>query len=125
MSNVKLQNKNILVSYYLVLVIIWQTYVHCRKKSIGIIRKIFTKLHSLNLQQYYFEGGMTFMNVMLRSSILYACETYYNLKETEIRQIERIEESFMRQLIETTKGCPINQIYLELGHPPARYDITS
>ena len=94
-----------------------------QKKSIGIIRKIFTKLHSLNLQQYYFEVGMTFMNVMLRSSILYACETYYNLKETEIRQIERIEESFMRQLLKTTKGCPINQIYLELGQPPARYDI--
>ena len=94
-----------------------------QKKSIGIIRKIFTKLHSLNLQQYYFEVGMTFMNVMLRSSILYACETYYNLKEAEIRQIERIEESFMRQLIKTTKGCPINQIYLELGQPPARYDI--
>ena len=94
-----------------------------QKKSIGIIRKIFTKLHSLNLQQYYFEVGMTFMNVMLRSSILYACETCYNLKEAEIRQIERIEESFMRQLIKTTKGCPINQIYLELGQPPARYDI--
>ena len=29
----------------------------------------------------------------------------------------------MRQLIKTTKGCPINQIYLELGQPPARYDI--
>ena len=94
-----------------------------QKKSIGTIKKIFTKLHSLNLQQYYFEVGMIFMNIMLRSSILYACETYYNLKETEIRQIERIEENFMRQLIKTTKGCPINQIYLELGQPPARYDI--
>ena len=66
---------------------------------------------------------MIFLNVMLRSSILYACETYYNLKETEIRQIERIEESYMRQLLKTTKGCPINQIYLELGQAPARYDI--
>jgi hypothetical protein len=47
---------------------------------------------------------------MLRSSILYACETYYNLKETEIRQIEMIEESYMRRLLKTTKGCPINQI---------------
>ena len=94
-----------------------------QNKSVGIIRKIFTKLHSLNLQKYYFEVGMIFMNVMLRSSILYACETYYNLKETEIRQIERIEESFMRQLLKTTKGCPINQIYLELGQTPARYDI--
>ena len=94
-----------------------------RNKSIGIIRKIFTKLNNLKLQKYYFECGVIFMNVMLRSSILYACETYFNLKETEVRQIERIEESFMRQLLNTTKGCPINQIYLELGQIPARFDI--
>jgi hypothetical protein len=79
-----------------------------RNKSIGIIKKIFTKLNSLKLKNYYFECGLIFMNVMLRSSILYACETYYNLKENEMRQLERIEESFMRQLLKTTKGCPIN-----------------
>jgi hypothetical protein len=87
------------------------------------IREIFTKLNSLNLQNYYFECGLIFMNIMLRSSILYACETYYNLKETEIRQIERIEESFMRQLLKTKRGCPIKQMYLELGQIPARFDI--
>ena len=48
---------------------------------------------------------------------------YYNLKENEIRQIERIEESYMRQLLKTTKGCPITQMYLKLGHTPARFDI--
>ena len=66
---------------------------------------------------------MIFMNVMLRSSILYASETYYNLKETELRQIERIEEGNMRQLLQTARGCPISQIYLELGQAPARFDI--
>ena len=94
-----------------------------RNKSIGIIRQIFTKLNSLKLQKYYFECGVILLNVTLRSSILYACETYYNLKENEIRQIERIEESYMRQLLKTTKGCPITQIYLELGQTPARLDI--
>jgi hypothetical protein len=94
-----------------------------KKKSIGTIRKIFTKLDSLKLKNYYFEVGMIFMNVMLRSSILYASETYYNLKETELRQIERIEEGYMRRLLQTARGCPISQIYLELGQAPARFDI--
>ena len=65
-----------------------------KNKSIGIIRKIFNKLESLNLKQYYFECALIFLNVMLRSSILYACETYYDLKELEICQLERIEEIF-------------------------------
>ena len=60
---------------------------------------------------------------MLRSSILYASETYYNLKETELRAIERIEENYLRQLLKTTRGCPISQLYLELGHQPARFEI--
>ena len=94
-----------------------------KKKSIWKTGKIFSRLSSLNLQKYYFECAMIFLNVMLRSSILYACETYYNLKETELRQIERMEESFLRQLFKTTKGCPISQLYLEAGHSPARFEI--
>ena len=77
-----------------------------RNKSIGTIKTIFSKLNSLKLQKYYFECGMIFMNVMLRSSILYAAETYYDLKETQIRHLERIEENFMRQLLKTKRSCP-------------------
>ena len=29
----------------------------------------------------------------------------------------------MRQLLKTTKGCPIVQLYMELGLAPARVDI--
>ena len=54
-----------------------------RNKSIGIIRQIFTKLNSLKLQKYYFECGVIFLNVTLRSSILYACKTYFNLKDNK------------------------------------------
>ena len=81
-----------------------------KNKSIGTIKTIFSKLKSLNLRKYYFECGMIFLNIMLRSSILYGSETYYNLKENELRALERIEESFMRQLFSTTKGCPIVSI---------------
>jgi hypothetical protein len=39
---------------------------HIQKKSIGIIRKIFNRLNTLNLQQYYFECSMILLNVILR-----------------------------------------------------------
>ena len=95
-----------------------------KNKSIWLIRKIFTKLNDLNLKKYYFECAIVFLNVMLRSSILYACETYYNLKGSEVRQMERIEESYLRQMFKTSKDCPITQLYLESGHIPARFEIT-
>ena len=94
-----------------------------KNKSTWVTRKIFTKLDSLNLKKYYFECGILFLNTILRSSILYACETYYNLKETEVRQLEMLEEGFLRRLLKTSKGCPISQLYLETGHYPARFEI--
>ena len=94
-----------------------------KNKSIGIIRKILEKLDSLKLKKYYFECGLLFMNVILRGSILYAAETYYNLTEKELRIIERIEESYMRKLLKTTAGCPVIQLYLELSQIPARFAI--
>ena len=60
------------------------------------------------------------MNAMLRSSIYYASETYYDLKENKIRKLERIEENFLRKLFKTTSGCPISMLYLETGLVPGR-----
>ena len=42
-----------------------------KKKSIGIIRKMMTKLESLHLKNYFFECALIFLKVMLRASILY------------------------------------------------------
>ena len=94
-----------------------------KNKSIGVIRKILSKLASLNLNQYYFECGLILMNSVLRGTILYASDIYYNLKENEMREIERIEEGFLRKLLKTTKGCPITSLYLEIGQTPARFEI--
>ena len=85
------------------------------EKSVGVIRTIINKLEKLNLRQYYFECSKIFMNVILRGSILYAGECYYNLTENNLRRIERIEEKFMRMIFKTSKSCPIVQMYLELG----------
>ena len=59
----------------------------------------------------------------MRPSILYASETYYNLTEVEIRQIERIEESYLRQLTGAPRWCPITQLYLETGQYCARFEV--
>ena len=94
-----------------------------KNKSIGIVRKIINRLNSLNLKKYFFECAIILMNSMLRPSILYAAEMYYNLKEPELRQIERIEEGFLRKILNTTRGCPIIKLYLEVGQYPARFEI--
>ena len=52
-----------------------------KNKSIGVIRKILSKLGSLNLNQYYFECGKILMNSILRGTILYVADMYYDLRK--------------------------------------------
>ena len=44
------------------------------------------------LKTYTIQNGLIYMNSLLRSSILYTGETYYNLTKRQLRMIERIEE---------------------------------
>ena len=94
-----------------------------KNKSIGIIKKIFNYLESLKLGQYYFECSIILMKSLLRGSLLYSIETLYNLTEKEIRDIEKIEEDYLRRLYSSVKTCPISQLYLDSGVYPLRYDI--
>lgn len=80
-------------------------------------------MNQMRLGNFYFECGVLFDNVMLRASMLYATETLYNITETEMRQIERLEESYLRQALGTIRTCPLTEIYLSLGQYPARYEI--
>ena len=73
-----------------------------------------------NLGKYTFESSMIYLNSLLRSSILFAAEAMYNVKEIEYRHIERIEEDMMRKIFETGKGCAGYQLYFESGQLPAR-----
>ena len=66
---------------------------------------------------------MIYLNSLLRSSILFAAEAMYNLKEHEVRVLERIEENLLRKIFNTGKGCSIYQLYFESGHLPARIQI--
>ena len=77
----------------------------------------------MNLGMFYLECSLVFNNTILRPSILYASETLYNLTEVEIRQIERLEESYWRQILKTSRSCPLAEIYLSVGQKPARFEI--
>ena len=70
-----------------------------RNRAIGIKKQIQFLVKGLG--KYTFEGGLIYLNSLLRSSILFAAETMYNIKETEFRLIERIEEELLRKFFKT------------------------
>ena len=63
------------------------------------------------------------MNSLLRSSILHAGKTFYNLSEKELRMLEVIEEECLSKILNTGQHFPKALLYLETGHQPACFHI--
>ena len=59
-----------------------------QKRAIGIIKTIEYLIKGLG--KFTIECGIIYLNSLLRSSILFAAETMYDVKEKEFRLIERI-----------------------------------
>ena len=61
----------------------------------------------------------------MRSSVLYATEAMYNINEKKMRQLEKIEEDHIRNLLDLKAGIqvPLHMMYLDLGQEPACYQV--
>ena len=94
---------------------------HKYNKALGTQKQI--KKMIQHLGPYTFECGLIYTASLIRTSILYAAETMYNVLETEYRALERIEESTIQDIFQTKKTCGRHILYLEAGVYPARYQI--
>ena len=94
-----------------------------KKKYIGLKHKIMNTLKDLKCGRYYFEVGILFLETILRPSLLYSLETCFNLTEKELRYIEKWDEDFMIELVNSLRSCPRIQLYLEFSVIPARFRI--
>ena len=94
-----------------------------RNKNIGKKKQITNLIKPLGI--YTFECAIIFLNSLVRSSVLYATETMYNINEKEMRQLEKIEEDHMRNILDVKTGVqvPLHLMYLDLGQVPARYQV--
>ena len=91
------------------------------KKSMSTPKNILKMTQGLGT--HTLEAGLIYFNSLLRASLLYACETYVNLSETDFRLIESTEENCLIQLLDSGRHCPRSILYLEVGQIPARFQI--
>ena len=67
------------------------------------------------LGKYTIESHIICFKSLLRGSVLYAAEAMINLKEKEIKLIEKAEKLTLQDLFKTESSAPRHFIYLELG----------
>ena len=90
-------------------------------KAIGIRKKIKTLIRHLG--KYTIESGMVYFKSLLRGSLLYGTESMVNLREKDVKLIEKAEEATLRDLLGPDFSAPRHLLYLELGILPPRYVI--
>ena len=95
--------------------------IHKQHKVIGTQKQIAKLVEPLSL--YTFESTVIYVESLIRSSILYSSEAMINIKESEYRALEQIEESVLQKILNTSRSCSRHLLYLELGMMPARFQV--
>ena len=87
-------------------------------KGIGIISQTINILETVSFEKYYFQIAMTLRESMFLNGILTNSDVWYNLKKSEIEELEEIDRMLLRKILNTQISCPKEALYLESGAVP-------
>ena len=90
-------------------------------KGIGMKNKIKTILEHRPGGKYHFEIAVILRNAFLISSMISSSEVWYNITENEYRQLERTDETLIREIFNCSSQVTHEMLYLELGVLPIRF----
>ena len=87
-------------------------------KGLGLISQIINILETVSFGNYYFEIAMTLRESMFLNAILTNSEIWYNLKQSEIDDLEDLDRLLLRKIFGTLSSCPKEALFLESGAIP-------
>ena len=79
------------------------------------------KLQELCLGKWYYEAAMIFRNSLLLSTLLTNAESWYSWTAKDLSDLEKIDETLLRKIVEAPAKSPIEALYLELGATPIKF----
>ena len=96
-----------------------------KAKACGIVKQIKNILDEMCLGPYFIEVALILRNSLFINGILTNLEASYGLNESEIQQLEQMDECLLRTILECPISVPKEMLYLEVGATPIRYIIMS
>ena len=81
----------------------------------GVIAKIKSILENMILGKHYFKIALLLRDSLFLNGILYSSEAWYGLKESEIMELEKLDNILLRNIFEVPKSAPVISLYLESG----------
>ena len=84
-------------------------------KGLGKINDIMTMLEKVTLGEHYFSTAMVLRESSFLNSVLGSAECWYNFNKEDIKQLEDLDLSLLRQILNAPISVPVESLYLELG----------
>ena len=71
------------------------------------------------------EAGLRLRQAMLVNGCLFNSEAWYGVKESDMKLLEKVDESLLRGILNSHAKIPLEALYLETGALPIRFIIAS
>ena len=81
----------------------------------GVIAKIRSILENASLGVHYFKIAFLLRESLFLNGILYSSESWYGIKDDEVRELEKLDNILMRTIFEVPQSAPIVSLFLESG----------
>ena len=94
-----------------------------KNKGMAAISVIMAILNDVSLGSHYFEMAMMLRESLFINSILWNIETWYDLKKSEIEEIEMVDRILLKRILGVPSSTQSALLYLELAVTPLSYII--
>ena len=81
--------------------------------GLGIISQIMFLLSDISLGSHYFKIAKILRESMFVNGLLLSAEAWYDVTEQDIRKLEEVDESILRNILNAHSKTPIEALYLE------------
>ena len=87
-------------------------------KGTGAISQIMNILKLVSLGQHYVKIAILLRNTHFINKVVVNSEVWYPIKEDDFKNLQKLDESLIRQILHVSASTPIELLYLELGLIP-------
>ena len=90
-------------------------------KGVGIRKQIMSMLEDVCFGPFFFEVTLMYRTSLFLNNILLNSEAWYSPPIKDIEELEKVDSSILRGILEAPRGTPNCTLYLELGCIPIRF----
>ena len=100
--------------------------IEARKaKGYGIVANILAIINEVPLGHWKIDAGLRLRQALFIYGILFNSEAWHDVKEEDIKSLEKVDEALLRGILKSHSKIPIEALYLETALIPIRYIVAS